>query len=236
MKRPCPTCGTPVSRRAKVCPYCGRDLTGGLVNPPTPQSSAGAPSPPIPQPGPFSSPTGVVPVIGRTTRTIIILIVVAGLLAGATYLFFFVTKQVRREIGSVSGTVVGSPLIIEPEGGAVGGHGHKGGSGGGGRPAGGSPDFKGPRDFFDELNADKQLCGNFDLVVETDIVSAATCFAGAEPWTIQIFFDDASYDAVVSNYRSSDSLHVAYGGNWVVLTQSLESSRKIAKAVGGNAT
>ena len=241
MKRPCPTCGRPVGRRAKVCDYCGRDLTGGLANPPTPQTSAGAPSPPIPQPGPFSSPTGVVPVLGRTTKTIIVFVLAAGIIAGAVFLFFFLTKQVRRGIDTVAGKTASPPAIVVPTEGGKGGKDDKGGgSNGGGSGGAGSGDqsqeFKGARAVFDEMLANGAKCKNFDVVIDTDIVSAATCFAGLEPWTIQVFFDDVSYDAVVSNYVSSDSLHVAYGGNWTVLTGSKSSSRKIAKALGGKAT
>ena len=262
MKTNCPTCGHPLKRRAKVCDYCGRDLTGATANPPTPTPGSGFPQtptpgsgfPPTPTPGsgfprtptpgaafpqgpmgqpqgPFSTPTGISPGAGRTVRNVIVFIVAAGVIAGAVLLFFFVTKQVRKGIDTVAGVDVASPLEDTSSSNKPGGAGKPGGGSGDA-----SQEFKGARETFNAMNAHGAKCKNFDLVVETDIVSAATCFAGAEPWTIQVFLDDLSYDAVVDSYKSHDSVHVAYGGNWTVLTQSRESSKKIAKALGGRAT
>jgi hypothetical protein len=92
------------------------------------------------------------------------------------------------------------------------------------------------RETFEAMIDGGAPCDNYDLVVETSIVSAATCFAGTEVWTIQVYFDDVAYDAVIAGYTGNDSIHVAYGGNWTVLTQSKASSRKIAKALDGKAT
>jgi hypothetical protein len=233
MKQPCPTCGKPQKRRAKVCDYCGTDLTGRLANPATPGSGGISSSPPIPQPGPFSSPTGMVPVLGRTTKTIIGFVIAAAVIAGAVVGFFVVTKQVRKGIDAVRNVVTVAP----PE--QSSGVGDSGGKPGG-KPGTGSGDssrdFKGARDMFKAMADGGAKCGNYDLVVETTVVSAATCFAGTEVWTIQVFLDDLSYDAVVNSYKENESIHVAYGGNWTVLTQTKASSKKIAKALDGKAT
>jgi hypothetical protein len=226
MKRPCPTCGRPVKAKATVCGYCGTDLTGRFSNPDsTPRTNPTAASP---APDPFSNPSGMLPMIGRTTKTVIVFVVALGVIAGAVVLFLFITKQVRRGLDSAGAAATSSPrtIIIDE---------NEGQGSDSGNPDE-SRDLSGAREAWREMNANGAPCKSFNLVVETTLVSAASCFAGTEAWTIQVFFDDLSYDAVVANYTSNDTIHVAYGGNWTVLTQSKASSKKIAKALHGRAT
>jgi hypothetical protein len=164
--------------------------------------------------------------VGRATRTIIVFVVTAAIIAGAVFLFFFITKQVRKGLDSASG--VGATIspfeipsaITDPADG----------------PQDGGREFKGADQMYKAMKAGGARCDNYDLAIESDIVSAATCFAGTEVWTLQVFLDDASWAPVVSGYKSNESVHIAYGGNWVVLTQTKASSKKIAKALDGRAT
>jgi hypothetical protein len=240
MSKPCPSCGRDLDDDAAVCKYCGTNVARLSMSPPG-QGQQG----PIVQPGrapdefssgPFSSPPGMLPVIGKTTRRVILAVIALLAVGGVVVVFFLVTHTVRRGLDAIDPVSKGTLIDTDPNGGGKGGGADNGagGSDNGGSGSGeASGEFGGARAVFREMNADAVLCKRFNSVVDSSIVSAGTCFAGAEPWTIQVFFDDLSFDAVVSNYVSSDTIHVAYGGNWTVLTQSKASSQKIAKALGG---
>ena len=84
-----------------------------------------------------------------------------------------------------------------------------------------------------DMNGNGLKCKDFSLVTENTALQAGTCFAGATPLTIQVFFDELSYNAVVNNYKSNDAIHVAYGSNWTVLAPSPKDAKRVAKALDG---
>ena len=83
------------------------------------------------------------------------------------------------------------------------------------------------------MNKNGLKCKNYDLVTTNDALQAGTCFAGPTPLTIQVFYDQLSYDAVVNNYRSNNAIHVAYGTNWTVLAPTPRDAKHAAKALDG---
>jgi hypothetical protein len=169
----------------------------------------------------------MLPVVGKNVRRAFVVLVALAVAAGVVVLFFVVTKQVRKGLdnatnpGTVSVSVPVAPLPHE-------------GKGGTGRDDSSSGDYADARAVYKAMNAHGAKCTQYNEVVNSSVVSAATCVSGTEYWTIQVFFDDLSYNAVVSNYKSSDTIHVAYGGNWTVLTQTKEGARRIAEALDGS--
>jgi hypothetical protein len=132
-----------------------------------------------------------------------------------------------------SGEVV-NPIDIPTEDTGGGGKGKDKDKDNGGPSKQESLEVNGSRALFRLMNKGGAECTGYNQVIDSTTVDAASCFAGTEAWTIQVFFDDLSYDAVVANYTSSDSIDVAYGGNWTVLVQTEKSARKIARATGGD--
>jgi len=240
MSKSCPYCGTIVEDHLGKCPRCGLDFANRPAQPTTtPQSSPGG----FPTaPDPFSSPEiwdpKGQPVLkpvrtSRVGRTIAIVAAALLILGGIGVAFFVVTREVTDAFDSDD---VVNP-IDPPGGGST--------AGGGGKDKDNDKDgpsrqesleVKGSRALFRLMNKEGAKCTGYNQVIDSTTVDAASCFAGTEAWTIQVFFDDLSYDAVVANYRASDSIDVAYGGNWTVLVQTEKSARKIARATGGEWT
>jgi hypothetical protein len=237
MSKSCPYCGNVVDDHIGKCPRCGLDFANRPAQPvtTTPSSPGGFPT----APDPFSSP-GIwnpskgQPVLkpvragtaGRRIAIAAAILLVAGLLGGA---FFYVTKQVTKSLDpgapeSRDLHIVVPSVVLDDPGGGGKDNGGKGGE---------SLEVSGSRELFLLMKQNGAKCTGFNQVIESSTVDAASCFAGTEVWTIQVFFDDLSYDAVVANYRASDTITVAYGGNWTVLVQTEKSARKIAHATGG---
>lgn len=257
MTQTCPVCRQTLTDEARACPFCGTDLSesgaaaappptagfpppgsqpvGGVASPNPGQTGPyaqppGAGFPPASQPGggdPFTQPPGMIPVVPKIVKRAVIALVVLAAIGGLVVGFLAVTKNVTHHFEGVLARP--SPNAAVNIGGGKGGSG-KGASGG----TDSGEDMSGAREVFREMNANGAPCDRYSEVVDTDIVSAAVCYSGLEVWTIQVFFDDLSYNAVVANYKSSDTIHVAYGGNWTVLTQNKSSARKIAAALGGH--
>ena len=155
------------------------------------------------------------------------LVIVLGVLAGVGALIFYVSGQIDKSFDSVR--EIGNVQIESTPG--------NGGSGSGTGGSGDrSKDYAGAREVFREMNAHGARCKRFDSAADTEIVSAGICFDGLEAWTIQVFFTDISYNAVLNGYLDNDAVEAAYGGNWIVLTQSRKSAKAIAKALDGRIT
>ncbi|HYN37598.1 MAG TPA: hypothetical protein VEV82_11575, partial [Actinomycetota bacterium] len=108
-----------------------------------------------------------------------------------------------------------------------------GGQGGGGSLSDGPGAFKTAKAVAVAMNKNGLKCKNYDLVTTNTALQAGTCFAGAAPLTIQVFYDQLSYDAVVNNYRSNNAIHVAYGTNWTVIAPTPKDAKRVAKALDG---
>ena len=93
--------------------------------------------------------------------------------------------------------------------------------------------YKTARALFKDMKANGLECVNFSLITENQSLQAGTCTSEAEPLTIQVFYDELSYNAVVGNYRTNDAIHVAYGTNWTVLSPSPKGAKRTAKALDG---
>ena len=106
-------------------------------------------------------------------------------------------------------------------------------------PGGSSDALTGPGSFktgkalVGALNEGGFSCKRYNLITENQSLQAGTCFAGAESVSIQVYYDKLSFDSVVSNYISNESIHIAYGKNWTVLVQSPKSAKAAAKALDG---
>lgn len=237
MSKSCPYCGTVVEDHLGKCPRCGLDFANRPAQPATSTQTSPGGFPTAPDP--FSSPgiwnpSDGQPVLkpvrtGTAGRTIAILaaaLLVLGLIGGA---FYYVTREVTDMFGGEdSAPPAGADediTIISNQGGK---HEDEGPS------KQESLEVRGSRELFRTMNREGAKCTGYNQVIDTTTVDAASCFAGTEAWTIQVFFDEFSYDAVVANYRASDAIDVAYGGNWTVLVQTPKSARKIARATGGD--
>ena len=93
--------------------------------------------------------------------------------------------------------------------------------------------YKTARALFKDMKANGLECVNFSLITENQTLQAGTCTWEAVPLTIQVFYDDLSYNAVVGNYRTNDAIQVAYGTNWTVLSPTPEGAKRTAKALDG---
>lgn len=202
--RPCPTCGQAVDTNATVCGYCGHDFTGRIVTPP-PTSGSGR--------GGFD---------GLRAFIIIMTLIITG---GTVVIFLMVGNEVSDVIHNI-------PDFTNPftQGGDNPGGGNQGG---GGSLSDGPGAFQTAKAVAVAMNKNGLECKNYDLVTENTALQAGTCFAGAAPLTIQVFYDQLSYDAVVSNYRSNNAIHVAYGTNWTVLAPTPKDAKRAAKALDG---
>ncbi|HEY7874879.1 MAG TPA: hypothetical protein VIG64_07120 [Actinomycetota bacterium] len=244
MSKACPYCGNVVDDHIEKCPRCGLDFANRTMQPATSTpSSPGSPGGFPTAPDPFSSPGIWNPAKGqpvlqpvRTSnfgRRITIATIALIVLGGLGALFFYVTKEVTKRLDDDPPANGGNIVLESPLGAGNGnGNGNGNGKGGGGNQE--DLSVSGSRELFRQMNRNGAKCTGYNQVIETSIVDAASCFAGTEAWTIQVFHDDLSYDAVVANYRSNDGLDVAFGGNWTVLVQSEKSARKIARATGGD--
>jgi hypothetical protein len=234
MSKSCPYCGNVVDDHIGKCPRCGLDFANRSAGP-APNTTQTSPGGFPAAPDPFSSPgiwnpdkgqPVLQPVrtsnLGRRITIVATTLLVLGV-AGAV--FFYVTKEVTRNLDRPTGVGVTGGATITTDG-------NGGGKRGGGREE--NLDVSGSRELFRLMNRNGAKCTGFNQVIESTTVDAASCFAGTEAWTIQVFFDDLSYDAVVANYRATDSIDVAFGGNWTVLVQTEKSARKIARAMKGD--
>jgi hypothetical protein len=231
MSKSCPYCGTIVEDHLGKCPKCGLDFANRPAQPTnvTQTSPGGFPT----APDPFSSP-GIwnpskgQPVLqpvrtGNVGRTIAIIAAVVLVLGIAGAVFFYVTREVADNFDFDEPA---RPPVIRTA---------PNGNGGDKGPSKQERlEVKGSRALFRLMNENGAKCTGYNQVIDSATVDAASCFAGTEAWTIQVFFDDLSYDAVVANYTASDTIDVAYGGNWTVLVQTEKSARKIARATGGD--
>lgn len=215
-----------------ACPFCGTNLAA--VAPGGSSSDIPQAASPIPneQTGPFSSPPGELPIIGKTARRVGVFVIALLVIGAIAALIYFVTPQVRRQLGKLGGddadVTTDHGVFPRPDDTAKSG-------GGSGKDGGGdsSNEYETAAAVVRDLRGTDAACKRYDDVVNTTVVSAGVCYFGTEIWTIQVFLDDLSYDAVVSNYVASDTVHVAYGGNWTILTQTKSSAKKIASALDG---
>jgi hypothetical protein len=242
MSKACPYCGNVVDDHVGKCPRCGLDFANRTMQPATSTSSSpGSPGGFPTAPDPFSSPGIWNPDKGqpvlqpvRTSnvgRRIAIATMVLIVLGGLGALFFYVTKEVTKRLDDDPPGVGASIVIESPRAGNGNGGGNGKGGGGGNKE---DLSVSGSRELFRLMKKNGAACTGYNQVIETSVVDAASCFAGTEAWTIQVFHDELSYDAVVANYRSNDGIDVAFGGNWTVLVQTEKSARKIARATGGD--
>lgn len=201
--RPCPTCGQAVDANATVCGYCGHDFTGRIVMPSSTSSSG-------------RSGFG-----GLRAFIIIMTLIVTG---GTLAIFLMVGSKVGEVIDDI-------PDFTNPF--TQGGDNPGGGQGGGGSLSDGPGAFKTAKAVAVAMNKNGLKCKNYDLVTTNTALQAGTCFAGAAPLTIQVFYDQLSYDAVVNNYRSNNAIHVAYGTNWTVIAPTPKDAKRVAKALDG---
>ena len=232
MSTSCPYCGTVVEDHLGKCPRCGLDFANRPSQPvtSTPTSPGGFPT----APDPFSSP-GIwnpskgQPVLkpvrtGTAGRAVAIIAATILVLGGIGAAIFFVTREVTDAFDPDEP----NPPVVQPTRGSNGGRDKD-------KPSKQERlEVSGSRQLFRLMNREGAKCTGYNQVIDTTTVDAASCFAGTEAWTIQVFFDDLSYDAVVANYTATDSIDVAYGGNWTVLVQTEKSARKIARATGGD--
>lgn len=242
MTKSCPYCGNVVDDHIGKCPRCGLDFANRAMPQATPPSSSpGSPGGFPTAPDPFSSP-GIwnpskgQPVLqpvrsGNAGRRIAIALAAMLVVGGIAAAFFFVTDRVTRGLDPARPVIDATNIEIPTIGG--GGNGGKGG-GKGGSGDGETGEVGSSRELFRRMKRNGAECTGYNQVIESSTVDAASCFAGTEAWTIQIFFDDLSYDAVVANYTNSDDIQVAYGGNWTVLVQTKQSAKRIARALDGD--
>ena len=167
---------------------------------------------------------------GRATG-IVILVVVLAVVGGVGALIFYVSGQIDKSFDAVRDIDI--PVNLTPGNGG-------GGSGNGGNGTGGSSDkskdYSSSRDLFQDMTAHGARCKGFDEVTANSVVSAGICFNGTETWTIQVYFTDSAYNAVLNGYLGSDATQAAYGSNWIVLVQERKSAKEIAKALNGRVT
>lgn len=201
--RNCPTCGQSVAVGAAYCGYCGHDFSA---------SSSG--------------PSGFTPMTPTYTtvssgggfgwiKWLIIFITVATV-GGTVAIFAFVGNEVDNVIDQVN-----IPDF------------NVNGPGGSSDALTGPGSFKTGKALVAALNDGGFDCKRYNLITENQSLEAGTCFAGAESVSIQVYYDKLSFDSVVSNYISNDSIHIAYGKNWTVLVQTPKSAKKAAKALDG---
>ena len=113
---------------------------------------------------------------------------------------------------------------------------------GGGLPGGPDSDnpladrpgaYKTARELFKDMNANGLDCKNFSLITENQSLQAGSCTSEAVPLSIQVFYDELSYNSVVGNYRTNDAINVAFGSNWTVLAPTKKDARRVAQALDG---
>ena len=68
--------------------------------------------------------------------------------------------------------------------------------------------YKTARALFKDMNANGLDCKNFSLITENQALQAGSCTSETVPLTIQVFYDELSYNSVVGNYRTNDAIHV----------------------------
>lgn len=241
MSKSCPYCGTIVEDHLGKCPRCGLDFANRPAQPATTTQTSPGGFPTAPDP--FSSP-GIwnpskgQPVLkevrtGKTGRTIAILAAAVLALGLIGAVFYYVTREVTDAFGENDPPPppgAGDIDIIRTDPGGKEENRDKDKA----PSKQESLEVRGSRELFRIMNREGAKCTGYNQVIDTTTVDAASCFAGTEAWTIQVFFDELSYDAVVANYRATDLIDVAYGGNWTVLVQTEKSARKIARATGGS--
>lgn len=235
MSKSCPYCGTVVEDHLGKCPRCGLDFANRPAQPTTTTQTSPGGFPTAPDP--FSSPGIWNPSKGQpvlkpvrtsnTARTIAIIAAAILVLGAIGAGFFLVTREVTDAFGDPEVNPIDVGEATEAPGGKD-------------KDEDKDPPSKqerlevnGSRALYRLMRKEGAKCTGYNQVIDSTTVDAASCFAGTEAWTIQVFFDDLSYDAVVANYRATDTIDVAYGGNWTVLVQTEKSARKIARATGG---
>ena len=108
-----------------------------------------------------------------------------------------------------------------------------GGSSSGKSTITGKGSYKNARTLVADLNKNGLKCNQFDLVTENTALQAASCLSGTDPLTIQVMYDQLSYDSIVSGYKKQKDLNVAYGTNWTVITPTPQLAKKVARALDG---
>ena len=205
--RSCPTCGQQVPLNSSVCGYCGNDFSGNF-------RGAGATPPYV---GGSGGGFGWL-------RALVIGIPAIGLVLTAAFVFF-IGNEVDNVVDSAFDEA-GKLDIPSIEVDAGGGDGKS--------TITGKGSYKTARALAADLNANGVKCGQFDLVTENDALQAATCFVDeTTPLTIQVMYDQLSYDSIVDGYKKQKDLAVAYGTNWTVIAPTPAIAKGVATALDG---